>query len=190
MLNLDMVGRLQENGLTVFGTRWSAGFSGLVSADATQLGLTIRESDDVGRSDHMSFYRKKIPVLHFFTGVHDDYHRPTDTWEKLNIDGMAKVSDLVLLTALQLTVAQQPIGFVSLPSRPPEGGIAGGQGIRAYLGTIPEYGIATEGVRLAGVSSGSSAARAGVWGGAVLLIHRRIILKQLGDKPVADNAHI
>ena len=128
MLNLDMVGRLQENRLTVFGTRSSTDFSGLVSADAAQLGLTIRESDDVGRSDHMSFYQKKIPVLHFFTGVHGDYHRPTDTWEKLNIDGMAKVSDLVLLTALQLADAQQPIGFVSLPSRPPESGVAGGQG--------------------------------------------------------------
>ena len=129
----------------------------------------IRQSDDVGRSDHMSFYRKKIPVLHFFTGVHDDYHRPTDTWEKLNIDGMAKVSDLVLLTALHLADAQQPIGFVSLPSRPPEGGIAGGQEIRAYLGTIPEYGIATEGVRLAGVSSGSPAARAGLREGDVII---------------------
>lgn len=169
MLNLDMVGRLQENRLTVFGTRSSTDFSGLVSANAAQLGLTIRESDDVGRSDHMSFYRKKIPVLHFFTGVHDDYHRPTDTWEKLNIDGMAKVSDLVLLTALHLANAQQPIGFVSLPSRPPEGGIAGGQEIRAYLGTIPEYGIATEGVRLAGVSSGSPAARAGLREGDVII---------------------
>jgi len=169
MLNLDMVGRLRENRLTVFGTRSSAGFSGLVSADAARLGLTIRESDDVGRSDHMSFYRKKIPVLHFFTGLHDDYHRPTDTWEKLNIDGMAKVSDLVLLTALQLADAQPPIGFVSLPSRPPERGIAGGQGVRAYLGTIPEYGTATDGVQLAGVSSGSPAARAGLREGDVII---------------------
>ena len=69
-------------------------------------------------------------MLHFFTGNHADYHRPTDTWEKLNIEGMARVSDLVLLTALRLANAKQPIGFVSLPSRPPEGGIARGQEIR------------------------------------------------------------
>jgi S1-C subfamily serine protease len=74
-----------------------------------------------------------------------------------------------LLTALQLADVQQPIGFVSLPSRPPESGVAGGQGVRAYLGTIPEYGIATEGVQLAGVSSGSPAARAGLREGDVII---------------------
>jgi len=169
MLNLDMVGRLRDDRVTVFGTRSSTDFSKEVLAGAQQLGLKIGESDDVGRSDHMSFYSKKIPVLHFFTGIHNDYHRATDTWEKLNVDGMAKVSDLVMLTALQIANAKEPINFVSLPSRPPAAGAAAGRGFRTYLGTIPDYGATAAGVRLAGVSSGSPAALAGLKEGDVVI---------------------
>jgi len=177
MLNLDMVGRLRENHLTVFGARSGANFSNLVSADARQLELDINESDDVGRSDHLSFYVKKIPVLHFFTGNHGDYHRATDTWEKLNIEGMAKVSDLVMLTALKIADTKEPISFVSLPSHPPES--AGRpRGVRTYLGTIPDYGAAAAGVRLAGVSSGSPAALAGLREGDIIV--------QLGDRKIQN----
>ena len=178
MLNLDMVGRLRDDRVTVFGTRSSTDFSKEVLAGAQQLGLKIGESDDVGRSDHMSFYSKKIPVLHFFTGIHNDYHRATDTWEKLNVDGMAKVSDLVMLTALQIANAKEPINFVSLPSRPPAAGAAAGRGFRTYLGTIPDYGATAAGVRLAGVSSGSPAALAGLKEGDVVI--------RLGDKKIQN----
>lgn len=178
MLNLDMVGRLRESRLTVFGTRSSTDFSKEVLAGAEQLGLAIGESDDVGRSDHMSFYAKKIPVLHFFTGIHDDYHRPTDTWEKLNIDGMAKVGDLVMLTALQIANAKEPIKFVSLPSRPPQAVAAPARGFRTYLGTIPDYGATADGVRLAGVTSGSPAALAGLQEGDVII--------RLADKKIQN----
>ena len=95
----------------------------------------------------MSFYSKKIPVLHFFTGTHEDYHRATDTWEKLNIEGMAKISDLVLVTALEIANRKEPIRFVSLPSRP-GGSIGSARGIRVYLGTIPDYGAVATGVFL------------------------------------------
>ena len=90
MLNLDMVGRLRANRLTVFGTRSGENFSQIVIAAAGQLGLNVSESDDVGRSDHLSFYNKKIPVLHFFTGNHEDYHRASDTWDKLNYKAWRK----------------------------------------------------------------------------------------------------
>ena len=70
MINLDMVGRLRENRVTVFGARSGENLSALVTRSARGLGLEITESNDVGRSDHMSFYSKKIPVLHFFTGTH------------------------------------------------------------------------------------------------------------------------
>jgi hypothetical protein len=178
MLNLDMVGRLRNDRVTVFGTRSSTDFSKEVMAGAQQLGLQVGESDDVGRSDHMSFYSKKIPVLHFFTGIHGDYHRATDTWEKLNIDGMAKVSDLVMLTALQIAGAKGPIHFVSLPGRAPSVGSASGRGFRTYLGTIPDYGATAAGVRLAGVSSGSPAARAGLKEGDVII--------RLADKKIQN----
>jgi C-terminal processing protease CtpA/Prc len=116
----------------------------------------------------MSFYNKKIPVLHFSTGVHEDYHRPSDTWEKLNIDGMAKVSDLTLLTALNLANAKEALNFVSLPARPPS--VSGEQRgpIGVYLGTMPDYGANIDGVRVAGVSAGSPAAVAGLREGDVI----------------------
>jgi hypothetical protein len=177
MINLDMVGRLRENRVTVFGARSGENLSDLVLRNARGLGLDITDSNDIGRSDHMSFYSKKIPVIHFFTGTHEDYHRATDTWEKLNIEGMAKISDLVLVTALEIANRKEPIRFVSLPSRP-GGSIGSARGIRVYLGTIPDYGAVGTGVRLAGVSSGSPAAQAGLREGDVIV--------RLGDKDIQN----
>jgi aminopeptidase YwaD len=177
MINLDMVGRLRDDRVTVFGTRSSTDFSKEVLAGAEPLGLKIGESDDVGRSDHMSFYSKRIPVLHFFTGSHSDYHRSSDTWDKLNVEGMARVSDLVMLTALRIASRKEPINFVSLPGRPSTSAGAG-RGFRTYLGTIPDYGGSGSGVRLAGVSSGSPAALAGLQEGDVIV--------RLADKKIQN----
>jgi hypothetical protein len=169
MINLDMVGRLRDNRLTVFGTRSGHNFSRIVTAAAGQLGFNVSESDDVGRSDHLSFYNKKVPVLHFFTGTHEDYHRASDTWEKLNYEGMAKVSDLVLASALQIADSREPINFVSLPLRPPRERRADEPTLSTYLGSIPEYGVNAEGVQLAGVMDGSPAALAGLRAGDVII---------------------
>ena len=169
MINLDMVGRLRDNRLTVFGSRSGHNFSRVVTTAASQLGLNVSESDDVGRSDHLSFYNRKIPVLHFFTGTHEDYHRASDTWEKLNYEGMAKVSDLVMASALQIANSREPINFVSLPSRPPRAERADERSVSTYLGSIPEYGVNSEGVQLAGVMDGSPAALAGLRAGDVII---------------------
>ncbi|HEY7715886.1 MAG TPA: M20/M25/M40 family metallo-hydrolase [Candidatus Binatia bacterium] len=178
MINLDMVGRLRDNRLTVFGARSGENLSQIVSAQARQLGLELTESDEVGRSDHLSFYNKKIPVLHLFTGIHQDYHRPTDTWEKLNIDGMAKISDLVMATVLAIANVAAPINFVSLPTRRPADSRAAGRSLSVYLGSIPAYGTASDGVELTGVSDGSPAAIAGLRPGDVII--------QLADKKIHD----
>ena len=169
MINLDMVGRLRGDRLTVFGTRSGHNFSRIVATAAGQLGLNTSESDDVGRSDHLSFYNKKIPVLHFFTGTHEDYHRASDTWEKLNYEGMARVSDLVMASALQIADSREPIDFVSLPSRPPREGRSDERTLSTYLGSIPEYGVNAEGVQLAGVMDGSPAALAGLRPGDIII---------------------
>ena len=113
MLNLDMVGRLRDNRLTVFGTHSAKELSGIILEEAQKLGLRVTESDSVGRSDHMSFYNRKIPALHFFTGSHPDYHRPGDTWEKLNFEGMAKITDLVLGTAQKVANTREPMNFAA-----------------------------------------------------------------------------
>ncbi|MEA2658366.1 MAG: hypothetical protein QOF64_954, partial [Candidatus Binatota bacterium] len=179
MLNLDMVGRLRDDRLTVFGTRSGENLSTVVTGAARALGLEVVESDGVGRSDHMSFYNKKIPVLHFFTGTHADYHRPTDTWEKLNIEGMARVSDLVLATTLAIANAKPAMNFVGLPLRQrPE---RSGERLSAdtpYLGSIPDYGINADGVAVAGVSENSPAAGAGLRPGDVII--------QLAEKKIQN----
>ena len=169
MLNLDMVGRLRDNRLTVFGTRSAHELSGIINNAARPLGLEITESDGVGRSDHMSFYNKKIPSLHFFTGSHPDYHRPSDTWDKLNTEGMGRISDLVIATAQKLAGTRDAMAFVSLPSRPPADREDSSRGYGAYLGSIPDFTDNTEGVRLAGVTEGSPAALAGLHEGDIIV---------------------
>jgi len=169
MLNLDMVGRLKENRLTVFGTHSAKELSGIVTEEARRLGLEVRESDGVGRSDQMSFYNRKIPSLHFFTGSHPDYHRPTDTWDKVNADGMVKVSDLVLATGERIANMREPLNFVSLPSRPPSTNPGETRSYGVYLGSIPDMGESEDGVKFADIRVGSPAELAGLKQGDVMI---------------------
>jgi membrane-associated protease RseP (regulator of RpoE activity) len=178
LINLDMVGRLRENRLTVFGARSGENFTDIIAETARQAGLEITQSDNVGRSDHISFYNKKIPVVHFFTGNHADYHRPSDTWEKLNIEGMAKVSDAVLLFALRIADSKEAPIFVSLPSRRRAEKANDRPGFSTYLGSIPDYDSNSDGVRLAGVTHDSPAARAGLREGDIII--------QLADKKIQN----
>ncbi|MEO6163057.1 MAG: M20/M25/M40 family metallo-hydrolase, partial [Candidatus Binatia bacterium] len=178
MVNLDMVGRLRENRVTVFGTRSSPPFDAIIGAGAKQLGLQTNQPDGVGPSDHLSFYNKQIPVLHFFTGSHTDYHRPGDTWDKLNYAGMAQIGDLVLGSALAIAALPEAPAFVSLPARPPSSGTGERRVGGVYLGIIPEYSRSVDGVLLAGVAPGSPAAAAGLREGDVII--------QLADKKISN----
>jgi S1-C subfamily serine protease len=129
-------------------------------------------------------------VAHFFTGTHPEYHRPTDTWDKLNIEGMGKVSDLVLASVLSITNGKELINFVSLPARAPREETAqqrGGSG--AYLGSIPSYGDNAEGVALAGVTRGSPAARAGLRQGDVIIEFAKKKIRNIEDLTEALGVH-
>jgi aminopeptidase YwaD len=197
MLNLDMVGRLRDNRLTVFGTN-SAKEAGAIVVDAARdLGLEVRQSDGIGRSDHMSFYNKKIPVLHFFTGTHPDYHRPSDTWDKLNYEGMAKITDLILMTTRKIAGLHEALTFMSLPLRQRAYEEGPQPTFNTYLGSIPDYDGSSQGVKLAGVSEGSPAALAGLREGDVIIRFAGATIQniedltaQLGAKKPGDEVDI
>lgn len=169
MINLDMVGRLRDDRITVFGTRSAPPFEAIVADAARQLELKLNPADGVGPSDHQSFYNKQIPVLHFFTGSHSDYHRPGDTWDKLNLAGMGRIADLVIASALAIAALPQAPQFTSLPSRPPSAESGERRLGGVYLGVIPEYSRNVDGVLLAGVAPGSPAAAAGLREGDVII---------------------
>jgi len=120
MLNLDMVGRMRDNRITAAGIDTAKEFRAIVTAAGQEVGVEVVLSQrSAGGSDHVSFYNKNIPILHFYTGTHEDYHKPTDDWEKLNIEGMLKVSDLVLAVLDKIAVSKEPPTFVrSLPDQP------------------------------------------------------------------------
>lgn len=117
--------------------------------------------DGFGPSDHSSFYAKKIPVLFFFTGTHLDYHKPSDTAEKINYDGLLKITDYIEQIARDIDAEpQRPTYAVAKSSA-----MGGRRGFNVSLGTIPSYGDSTDGLVLDGVRDGSPAAKAGLKGG-------------------------
>ncbi|WP_037229017.1 M28 family peptidase [Rhodopirellula baltica] len=113
MLNMDMVGRLRDNELTVYGTGTSDGFESLIQGLNSDMEQTSRPfklnlvSTGYGPSDHASFYEAGVPVLFFFTGLHSDYHRPSDDFEKLNLDGMTRITDIVSQAANRVATMEQ-----------------------------------------------------------------------------------
>ncbi len=111
MINMDMVGRLNDNELTIYGTGSAAGFEDLLSEvneDAKFRLVPVRSG--YGPSDHSSFYQAGVPVLFFFTGLHTDYHRPSDDFDKLNLIGMDRITDIVSQVSERLaTVPERPV---------------------------------------------------------------------------------
>ncbi|MEX0716793.1 MAG: M20/M25/M40 family metallo-hydrolase [Planctomycetaceae bacterium] len=166
MLNMDMVGRLKDEKLTVFGSgtspRWEPMLKRL--ADAGGFQLTLRPSG-VGPSDHTSFYTRDIPVLHFFTGSHSDYHRPSDDWEKVNFDGIARVADMVEAIVLDTANQAERPEF----ARTKQAGDAPREGSRPYFGSIPDFGTDAEGYAISGVVKDSPAEQAGIREGDLLV---------------------
>lgn len=179
MLNLDMVGRLRERRLLALGALTAREFPALLDSLNTAGGtprFDLRASGDGwGPSDHASFYAARRPVLHFFTDLHEDYHRPTDDWEKINATGVAEIAEYVAELAWVLANRPEPLAFVEVPRPQP---VAGGAGYGAYLGTIPDISESPGGVRITGVRSGSPAEQAGLRGGDVITA--------IGDKSIAN----
>ena len=165
MINLDMVGRMRENRLLVLGVRSAAEWQALLDSVNTSYRLDVRASGDGwGPSDQSSFFAKKRPVLHFFTDLHEDYHRPGDTWEKINAAGIATVAAFAADLTRRLAGRAAPLTFVDAP--PPA---MAATGERAYLGSIPDMTSEPGGVLLSGVRAGSPADSAGIKAGDVII---------------------
>jgi len=170
MINLDMVGRLNNEKLIVYGTGTATEFPALLDSLNWYAKFDLRpQPEGYGPSDQTSFYAAKIPVLHFFTDLHADYHRSTDDWDKINAKGLVRVADFAAAMTTALGNRPGRLTFVDVPPPAPKGGSAATSGYGAYLGTIPDMASGEAGgVKITGVSKGSPAELGGMQGGDVI----------------------
>jgi Zn-dependent M28 family amino/carboxypeptidase len=181
MINFDMVGRLTNDRLIVYGTETAKEFPALLDSLNRTAGFDLKaRGDGYGPSDQSSFYAVKLPVLHLFTDLHEDYHRATDDVERLNVPGMLRIAAFATALVQDLADRRTPLTFVDQP--PPQQAAAPGQtraaGYGAYLGSVPDMAGDVTGVKLSGVRGGSPAERAGM--------QRDDIITKIGDADVLD----
>lgn len=181
MLNLDMVGRLRDGRILVGGVESAQEWPGILRAAARGLDLTLAmRGDAYGPSDHTPFALKERPVLFFFTGPHSDYHRPSDTADKINVAGLGQVARLVYRAAAAVAGEPAPPAFVRATGRPPAA--REGRGYGPYFGSIPDFGATeAQGVALGGVRAGSPAERAGLQAGDVIVRFGGVRVTNLED---------
>jgi hypothetical protein len=176
MINMDMVGRLKDNKLTIGGIGTASEWKNLVETKNPRevkegnvggnVGMSLTpmfnlqlSEDGFGPSDHSSFYAKQIPVLFFFTGSHEDYHKPSDTWDKINYEGESRIIFYIssIIESIDQTLAK-PTYTVAKSS-----GMGGRASFNISLGTVPNYAEGNnDGLLLDGVRDGSPAAKAGI----------------------------
>lgn len=182
MLNMDMVGRLRNDRVVLFGSESADEWRPLLEREAAALGLELAyEGHGTGPSDQTSFVVKNVPVLHFFTGVHSGYHTPDDVAAEIDSDGLARVSELVARIALETANSRARFAFRSQPATR-HAGAGTGPGYGPDLGTIPAFGgDPVIGVRLAGVRPSSPAERAGLRSGDVLVSFAGVAIRDLAE---------
>ena len=182
MLNMDMIGRLRADALYVFGVDTGKEFRDDLAAANRGLGLQMQFSGDgYGPSDHTPFYGKDRPVLFFFTGPHEDYHRPSDTADKINAPGLSRVTRLVAGVLRRVAHEDSPVTFARVERSSPRQGRGSGAGYGPYFGLIPEFGGSEEGVKLGGVRAGSPAEKAVLQSGDLIVRFDGKLVNNLED---------
>ena len=177
MINMDMIGRIKDDKVYIGGVGTGSSFKAVLEQAQKDEPFKIEYSaGGYASSDHTSFVTKKIPVLFFFSGLHSDYHKPSDTADKINAPSAARLLDLIESVTLQLANAQQAPTFQVVAEDPHAGGGGGGYG--PYFGSIPDFGQVENGVKFSDVKPNSPAAKAGLKAGDILV--------QFGDKPIKN----
>jgi len=164
MINMDMIGRMKDRKLVIGGVGTAKEWRDIITQGAAdparKFELTLTE-DGLGPSDHASFYLKQIPVLFFWTGTHNDYHKPSDTFEKINYEDETRILNLVSYIVRHLDEADKRVTYTTAKTDPaPRTG-----GFRVYLGTIPNYADTNDGLLIDGVREASPAEKAGLKAG-------------------------
>lgn len=175
MLNMDMIGRISKNKVYVGGVGTAERFEPLVreAAKASSFEVDFSQSG-YSASDHTSFTAKRIPVLFFFSGLHGDYHKPSDTWDKINSKQAVELLDIVAKIAVDLRQGDERPQFsqAAEESANPHGGTApsgsGGGGYGPYFGSIPDFAEVPNGVRFADIRPDSPADKGGIQAGDIL----------------------
>jgi hypothetical protein len=175
MINLDMIGRLDPatKALTISGTGTSAAWESEIKKLPTNDLKIKTDSSGVGPSDHTSFYLKNIPVLHFFTGSHSDYHKPSDDWQKINFSGEKAVLQFIVRLVEDLNSAPK-LSFLSTKNK----SMSSSRSFKVTMGIMPSYSSSEEGLKVDGVSDGKPAQKAGILTGDLIV--------QMGDLPIKD----
>ena len=174
MINMDMIGRFDaKNGLHVSGSGTSAVWESILRKLSTPEVPIKTDSSGMGPSDHTSFYLKNIPALHFFTGSHSDYHKPTDDWEKINYDGEVKVLN-VIIKLIEAVDDEPKLTFLTTKNK----SIGSARAFKVTLGVMPSYTSSEAGLKVDGVSDGKPASKAGILTGDLII--------QIGEYPIKD----
>jgi Tol biopolymer transport system component len=171
MINLDMVGRLRDNRATILGSGSAAEWPGLLAEACATARIDCAPASDggFGPSDQTPFYAAGVPVVHFFTGSHSDYHKPSDVADRINAAGAAQISVAVIALATAVASRKDAFTFQRMTGPPAEGDA---RSFNASLGTIPDYAGppgGAPGVLLAGVRGGAPADKGGLRRGDILV---------------------
>jgi hypothetical protein len=192
MLNMDMIGRIRGGKVFVNGTGTGSGLDKLVESvkPPAEFKLDLSEATGYGGSDHMSFTVKQVPVLFFFSGLHGDYHKPSDTWDKIDAPDAARLLGYVAEIATQLMNDPERPKFQRVPEKiaPVSSGSSSG-GYGPNFGSIPDFDEPPKGVRFADVRDGTPAAKAGLKAGDILIEFDGKDIGNLYDFTYALQAH-
>lgn len=180
MINMDMIGRIRNSKIYIGGIGTGSTFGSLLDETSANHQFKIdRAQTGYSSSDHTSFIGKRIPVLFFFSGLHSDYHRPTDTWEKIVGGSAVDLLDMIAEVVTKIREASKPPEFIQIDSLRVENGRPGGYG--PYFGSVPDFGEIENGVMFADIRPGSPADKAGLQPGDILIQFRDKVINNLYD---------